>query len=84
MIGGATTSAVHTALRLAPVYGGPVVWVKDASQNAPLALRFINAESREGAFVALREEQEVLRRGVKPVAADSLEVARENRPRFFE
>ena len=84
MIGGATTSAVHTALRLAPVYGGPVVWVKDASQNAPLALRFINAESREGAFVALREEQEVLRRGVKPVAVDSLEVARENRPRFFE
>ena len=33
MIGGATTSKLHVALKIAPVYGGPVVWVKDASQN---------------------------------------------------
>ena len=31
MIGGATTSQLHVALKIAPVYGGPVVWMKDAS-----------------------------------------------------
>ena len=34
MIGGATTSKLHTALKIAPVYDGPVIWMKDASQNA--------------------------------------------------
>ena len=32
LLGGATTSALHTALKVAPVYDGPVLWVKDASQ----------------------------------------------------
>ena len=31
MIGGATTSKLHTALKIAPVYGGPVIHMKDAS-----------------------------------------------------
>ena len=34
MIGGATTSKLHTALKIAPVYHAPVVYMKDASQNA--------------------------------------------------
>ncbi len=34
MIGGATTSAIHTAVKIAPCYSGPVIYVKDASQNA--------------------------------------------------
>ena len=42
MIGGATTSELHVALKIAPVYSGPVVWMKDASQNALVAARLMN------------------------------------------
>jgi len=42
MIGGATTSELHVALKIAPVYGGPVVWLKDASQNPLVAQRLMS------------------------------------------
>lgn len=42
MIGGATTSELHTALRIAPVYSAPVVWLKDASQNVSAALHLLH------------------------------------------
>lgn len=42
MIGGATTSELHVALKIAPVYSGPVVWMKDASQNTLVAARLMN------------------------------------------
>jgi len=42
MIGGATTSELHVALKIAPVYSGPVVWMKDASQNALVAVRLMS------------------------------------------
>ena len=83
MIGGATTSALHTALKLAPVYEGPVIWVKDASQNAPLALRFVNETTKVAAFDELRSEQEDLRRGFKPAEISSFEEAQRSKPRFF-
>ena len=41
MIGGATTSELHVALKIPPVYGGPVVWLKDASQNPLVAQRLM-------------------------------------------
>ena len=44
MIGGATTSELHVALKIAPVYEGAVVWMKDASQNALVAARLMNDE----------------------------------------
>ena len=44
MIGGATTSELHVALKIAPVYEGAVVWLKDASQNALVAARLMNDE----------------------------------------
>ncbi len=46
MIGGATTSELHVALKIAPVYEGPVVWMKDASQNALTATRLMNDEKQ--------------------------------------
>ena len=46
MIGGATTSELHVALKIAPVYSGPVVWMKDASQNALVAARLMNDEQQ--------------------------------------
>ena len=46
MIGGATTSELHVALKIAPVYEGAVVWLKDASQNALVADRLMSDEQQ--------------------------------------
>ena len=82
MIGGATTGELHVALKIAPVYGGPVVWMKDASQNAPMAARLMSAgeavERELGDRYAhlrqeYRQEQQLL----------SIEEARQRRPQLF-
>jgi len=85
MIGGATTSPLHTALKIAPVYEGPVIWVKDASQNAPQAARFLSEETRDEAIAQLRHEQERLREQNLGETSDmlSFEEARRRRPKFF-
>ena len=83
MIGGATTSALHTALKIAPVYGGPVLWIKDASQNCPACSRFLNPQTADEAMHVLRLEQEELRRSFEPAPLASLEEARERKPRFY-
>jgi 5-methyltetrahydrofolate--homocysteine methyltransferase len=46
LIGGATTSRVHTAVKIAPNYSGPVVYVADASRSVPVAQSLISQESR--------------------------------------
>ena len=51
MIGGATTSLMHTALKIAPVYDAPVVWMKDASQNVLIANRLLDPKQHAD-FVA--------------------------------
>lgn len=45
MIGGATTSQLHVALKIAPLYDAPVVWVKDASVNPSIAAALLNDKS---------------------------------------
>lgn len=55
LIGGATTSALHTAQKIVPVYHAPVVHLKDASQNAAVAARLMNPRQRE-AFVRELDE----------------------------
>lgn len=86
MIGGATTSRLHTALKIAPVYDGPVIWMKDASQNALVAARFINPETRKEAFHELQEAQEELRAGASGsrVQTVTIEEARKNRLNLFD
>ncbi len=54
MIGGATTSRAHTALKIDPHYQAPVVWVKDASRAVGVAQSLISPELR-GPFVAANE-----------------------------
>lgn len=84
MIGGATTSALHTALKIAPMYDGPVVWVKDASQNVPLATRLINPDVSDSAVAELRLEQDKLCAGVsQPDSLLSLEESRNRKPNLF-
>jgi 5-methyltetrahydrofolate--homocysteine methyltransferase len=54
MIGGATTSRAHTALRIDPYYAAPTVWVKDASRAVGVAQSLISRDMR-AAFVAANE-----------------------------
>ena len=44
MIGGATTSELHTALKISPVYHAPILWMKDASQNVVAAGRLVGKD----------------------------------------
>ena len=83
MIGGATTSALHTALKIAPAYHGPVVWVKDASQNSIIANRLLNPELSPSVVNAIKAEQESLRRSYAPQPLVALDEARKNRPDYF-
>ncbi len=54
MIGGATTSRAHTALKIDPHYKSPTIWVKDASRAVGVAQSLISDELR-GPFVAANE-----------------------------
>ena len=58
LVGGATTSAVHTAVRLAPLYDGGVVYGGDASQTALIAKRI--ESDAEATLTAIRHEQQLL------------------------
>ena len=73
MIGGATTSPLHTALKIAPLYDGAVFHVKDAAQNPILAMQLLG-EERESVIRALKDEQQRLREehgAPKPSASES-------------
>ncbi len=81
LIGGATTSRAHTAIKIAPCYGKPVVHVLDASRAVPVATSLLGEETR-AAFVAKhREEDERLRRQHAQPRAKlvTIEAARANR-----
>lgn len=81
MIGGATTSKLHTALKIAPVYHAPVVYMKDASQNALVAAKLLNREQRPAFVEALNEEYQALREKnrQKTVQTVSLAEAQKNK-----
>lgn len=78
LVGGATTSALHTALKIAPVYGGPVVHMKDASQNPIVASCLLDASERSGFIAELKRNQQNLRDSysIKSENLFSLEEAR--------
>ena len=62
LIAGATTSPLHTALKIAPLYDGPVVNVRDVSQNVTVAAELLGGSARRVAFVEqLNAEQHTLR-----------------------
>lgn len=61
LVGGATTSALHTALKIAPAYGGPVLHMKDASQNPIVAATLLNPVEKPEFLKRLRAEQVRLR-----------------------
>ncbi|MEY3951218.1 MAG: methionine synthase [Pseudomonadota bacterium] len=62
LIGGATTSRVHTAVKIAPHYSGPVIWVPDASRSVPVAQSLTSDALQKKVFLeAHRGDYDTLR-----------------------
>jgi len=61
LIGGATTSRAHTAVKIEPNYSGPVVYVKDASRAVGVAQHLLSPEQKAGYVQQLREEYKQVR-----------------------
>ncbi len=62
LIGGATTSRIHTAVKIAPQYSGDTVYVLDASRSVGVAEKLLNPKSRAQFTADIRREYEGLRR----------------------
>ncbi len=81
LIGGATTSKAHTAVKIAPHYSEPVVHVLDASRAVPVTTSLLSPENKPAFVAQHRTEYEELRRihGTPRTKLQSLETARANR-----
>ena len=82
LIGGATTSRAHTAVKIAPNYEGPVVYVSDASRSVSVAQSLLTPESREQYVDDLAADYERIRvqhAGKKALPMLTLEAARNNK-----
>ncbi len=62
LIGGATTSRIHTAVKIDPVYSGPVVHVLDASRSVPVASELINPKTRKAFQSKMKAEYAQMRK----------------------
>ena len=82
MVGGATTSKLHTAIKIAPHYDYPVIHVLDASQNPLIAAKLLNPDTRDAYIAQLNSEYEALRASMnkKKEILVPLSEARTNRP----
>ncbi|WP_018970366.1 methionine synthase [Rubritalea marina] len=84
LIGGATTSAAHTAVKIAPHYSGPIVHVLDASRSVPVTTTLLSKDGRDK-FVADNDERHQKLRdnfNKKSKPTISLDEARANKPNF--
>ena len=81
LIGGATTSRAHTAVKIAPAYSEPVVHVLDASRAVPVTTSLLSPENKPAFVAQHRAEYENLRRihGTPRTKLVSLETARKHR-----
>ncbi|KUH99943.1 methionine synthase [Mycobacterium sp. IS-3022] len=82
LIGGATTSRAHTAVKISPRRSGPVVWVKDASRSVPVAAALLDDKQRPALLEATEKDYAALRerhaqKNERPML--TLEKARANR-----
>ncbi len=87
IIGGATTSELHTALKIAPEYNGSVIWSKDAAQTAILATTLMNPEKRNDVLRKYSEHYQYLREQYKQTKEKptvSIEDARKNKLDLFD
>ncbi len=86
LIGGATTSRIHTAVKIDPHYSGSVVHVLDASRSVPVAGSLISSETHDGFKAKIKEEYVKLREDHAGRKKDknyiTLEAARENKTKI--
>ena len=84
LIGGATTSKAHTAIKIAPHYSEPVVHVLDASRAVPVTTSLLSKENKATFVKQHRDEYEKLRASHSSQAAKllSLDAARANAPKL--
>lgn len=78
IVGGATTSPTHTAVKIAPCYDGPVFHVRDAASNPGLAAKLLNPETAEQTIQENREEQKRIRdkqNGIQASTANAMAAA---------
>ena len=61
LIGGATTSRVHTAVKIAPNYGHPTIWVKDASRSVTVTSNLLSDDQKDDYVARLRAEYSEVR-----------------------
>jgi 5-methyltetrahydrofolate--homocysteine methyltransferase len=85
LIGGATTSKIHTAVKIAPLYAGAVVHVKDASLNTYATIQLMNPETKDSFIEKNRAEQTEIQSQQKQKTDEiiSLEEARKRKPDLF-
>jgi 5-methyltetrahydrofolate--homocysteine methyltransferase len=83
LIGGATTSRAHTAVKVDQKYHGPVVWVKDASRSVPVVSQLLSDEQRPALLEAVTKDYDALRTRHAAKSTErplvSIEKARERR-----
>jgi 5-methyltetrahydrofolate--homocysteine methyltransferase len=85
LIGGATTSAAHTAIKIAEHYSGPVVHVLDASRSVPVTTSLLSKDGRDAFVADLREKQHKAREnflGGPKKETISIEQARAAGPKY--
>lgn len=86
LIGGATTSKRHTAVKIAPQYNGPVIYVSDASHAVPVVSQLMDKAKREEFFQQVSADYERIRRDHESRSGErrscTLAEARENRFRI--
>jgi 5-methyltetrahydrofolate--homocysteine methyltransferase len=84
LIGGATTSKIHTAVKIAPNYEGPVVYVKDASVNTLVVAQLMSKNNHVAYEAGIAAEYQVLRdKQTKKADLLSLDEAKKRKPNLF-
>ena len=84
LIGGATTSKIHTAVKIAPNYNGPVVYVKDASVNTHVVAQLMSKKNHLAYEAEIASEYQVLRdKQTKKADLLSLDEAKKRKPNLF-
>jgi 5-methyltetrahydrofolate--homocysteine methyltransferase len=82
LIGGATTSRKHTAVKIAPAYGNPTIHVPDASRSVTVVGELVSESQRDSLVAANREEQEAIRRDFEESARKLVPYAEAKRKGF--
>ncbi len=81
LVGGATTSRAHTAIKIAPNYAGPVVYVPDASRAVGVVTKLLSTDMRDSFVAEVAADYDKVRRqhaNKKGIALVALDTARAN------